>query len=501
MCNYLKALYFNISVDKQFVLILIKLLTFGEIRLFSRGCIMRKSLLGLTVVGLVVLLFVAWTLFLPPFQLLAPRFKNLVLIGVDTLRADHVSCYGYEKGTTPCIDKLAAGGVRFSRCISQAPWTLPSFATIFTSRYPSQHGAQINRNLRDLSKNEPRKLKDVLTLTGILRNHGFLTHGYVSNPFTAFGMDSDFNYFTFRWGGAHEITDEGIQFLRNNCKKSFFLYLHYNDPHEHHKPVPAPYTLQFVREQILDDLNSSKIAPEYGSIFYHVKHELYDAQISFADSQVGRFLKELRSLGLWGKTLIVLLSDHGEEFFDHEEISKKYGLDPRGLYGYGHGQSLYQELLSVPLIMAGGGIPKGKVVEGKAMLIDVMPTILDYLKIKTSAPMEGISLKSAVAQGQVEDRPAYSEGIAYGYEKKAIQFRDWKYIFSLHNEAEEIYNLEQDPQEKHNLIGQEQERKKLFKKQLAAFLDKGAFNQLADEEEEPLSAEVKKKLQELGYMN
>jgi arylsulfatase A-like enzyme len=462
---------------------------------------MKKGTLRLTILVLLVLALAGAALFLFPFQILTPGFKNLVLIGVDTLRADHVSCYGYEKGTTPNIDRLAGEGVRFSRCISQAPWTLPSFAAIFTSRYPSQHGAQINRNLRNLAKNEPRKLKDAVTLTRILRDHGFLAHGYVSNPFTAFGMDSDFNYFTFRWGGAHEITDEGVKFLREHYKKPFFLYLHYNDPHEHHKLVPAPYTNQFIRKEILEDLDSAKMTLTYESIFYHVKHELYDAQISFADSQIGRFLQELKGLGLWNKTLIVLLSDHGEEFYDHEEISKKYGYDPRGIYGFGHGQSLYQELLSVPLILAGGNIPKGKVVGGKARLIDVMPTILDYMGIKTSAPMEGESLKNAVARGEIDERPIYSEGIAYGYEKKAVQFKGWKYIFSFYNEVEEIYNLEKDPQEKQNLIEQEQDQRKFFKKQLAAFLEKGGQDQFADEEEEPIDAEVKKRLKALGYLN
>jgi arylsulfatase A-like enzyme len=462
---------------------------------------MRKKILGLTVAGLVVLLIGAWSVFLPPFHLLSPSPRNLVLITLDTLRADHVSCYGYEKKTTPYIDELAKEGVRFSRCISQAPWTLPSFSTIFTSLYPSQHGAQINRNLRDLSKNEPRKLKDVVTLTNILTHHGLRAHGYVSNPFAAFGIDSDFNYFTFRWGGAHEITDEGIKFLRENYKKPFFLFLHYNEPHEHHKVVPAPYTQQFVPKQIIDLINSSKIAPEYGSIFRHVKYELYDDQISFADNQIGRFLEGLKGLGLWKKTLIVLLSDHGEEFYDHEEISKKYGFDPRNIYGFGHGQSLYQELLSVPLIMAGGNIPKGKAVEGNAGLIDVMPTILDYMKIEASTPMEGISLRGAVSKGKIEERPIYSESIAYGYEKKALQLNEWKYIFSFYNEMEELYNLKQDPQEKNNLITQEQERKKFFKKQLAAFLDKKSDTRFEDEEEEPISIEVKKKLKELGYLN
>jgi arylsulfatase A-like enzyme len=454
-------------------------------------------------VVVLAILVAAGLTFFPISQWFAPGFKNVVLIAVDTLRADHVSCYGYEKGTTPCIDKLASEGARFSCCVSQAPWTLPSFATVFTSQYPSQHGAQINRNLRNLAKNEPRKLNNAVTLTGILKSQGFWTCGYASNPFTGLGIDSDFDCFIYRWGGAHEISDEGIKFLHGHSKKRFFIYLHYNDPHEHHLLVPAPYTQLFIRKKILNDLASGKMTLTYESIFPNVKYELYDAQVSFADSQIGRFLEELRSLGLWKRTLIVLLSDHGEEFLDHEEISKKYGFDPRGIYGFGHGQSLYHELLNVPLIMAGGAIPRGKVVEGEARLIDVMPTILDYLKVKTATSMEGVSLKKAVADGRAEDRPIYSESIAYGYEKKAVQFREWKYIFSFYKELEEIYNLKQDPQEKHNLVEQEQDRKKFFRKQLATFLDKGSQKQFADAEaeEEPIGAEVKKKLQDLGYLN
>ena len=276
----------------------------------------------------------------------SPKPVNVVLIGIDTLRADHVSCYGYKKNETPNLDEAAREGVRFARCVSQAPWTLPSFATVFTSLYPSQHGAQINRELRDLSKNIPNKLRDKVTLTRILKENGMITRGIASNPFTGYGIDQDFQKFDFFWKGAHEITDAGIDFIKNKGQNPFFLYLHYNDPHEYNKLVPEPYTEQFTPKEVIErfrspgfsivqfsltlldtfDFKSPASETEVGKFLLN----MYDAQVSFADAQIGRFLGELKKQNLWENTLVVILSDHGEEGMEHYLQEKEFGFDPRG---------------------------------------------------------------------------------------------------------------------------------------------------------------------------
>ena len=433
---------------------------------------------------------------------------NVVLIGIDTLRADHVHCYGYNKETTPTLDGLARQGVRFAQCTSQAPWTLPSFSTVFTSLYPSQHGAQINHKLRDLSKTAPRRLQGAVTLTKILKDHGFATHAYASNPFTAYGIDDDFDKFTLmaditidEWiGNAHQITDAGISFLKSNKEKPFFLYLHYNDPHEHHKIVPPPYTEQFTPKEVLEKMGGRKLAA-YEHIFPKVGFAMYDARVSFCDNEIGRFIHNLKDSGMWDKTLVVIISDHGEEYYEHQKEEEQFGFDPRGYYGIGHGQSLYQEMLNVVFILTGGATPKGKVIEGPARLLDVMPTILDITGIKSDAPMEGVSLKSAMETGRIEDRPVFSEAIAYGYDKKAVRFHEWKYIFSFYNNFEELYNLDKDPAEKHNLINEEKDRAKFMRKQLVSFMEKSNEEQFSQEGEQHVDENVKKRLQDLGYLN
>ena len=461
--------------------------------------------ISLVVVALLVisaLSYLAWHTWGPS------KPENVVLIAIDTLRADHVSCYGYKDKTTPVLDNLASQGVRFAQCTSQAPWTLPSFSTIFTSLYPSQHGAQINHKLRDLSKDAPRRLQGVVTLTKILKDHGLFTQAYASNPFTGYGIDDDFDQFGWiggsdsdEWAGnAHEITDGGISFLNSNKRKPFFLYLHYNDVHEHHKIVPPPYTEQFTSKDLLEKLDGRTSAP-YELIFPHVGFAMYDARVTFCDNEIGRFIDALKEKGLWDKTLIMILSDHGEEYYDHAKEEEQFGFDPRGFYGIGHGQSLYEELLNVVFILSGGQVPQGKVIQGPSRLLDVMPTVLDLMGIQTNVHMEGVSLKSAMETGRIEDRPVFSEGIAYGYDKKAVRFHEWKYIFSFYNNFEELFNLEKDPKEKHNLINEEKERAKFLRKQLVSFMEKGNEESFSQEGEQQIDNDVKKRLQDLGYLN
>ena len=455
----------------------------------------RFYLYTIIVVSLVISIsLIAYT------QFPAPKPVNVILIGIDTLRADHVGCYGYNKNITPRIDKAAKRGIRFKKCVSQAPWTLPSFSSAFTSLYPSQHGAQINKELRNLAKDVPRKLLDTVTLTGLLRDTGMVTQGFVSNPFTGYGIDSDFQGFSYFWKGAHEITNAGISFLKAHQDTPFFLYLHYNDPHEHHKIVPAPYTLDFTPSSVIEKLNGAE-SSTYEFIWKNFGFDMYDAQIAFCDSQIGRLLDELKNLELWGNTLIAIISDHGEEFHEHEQFQEKWGFDPRGFHGVGHGQSLYEELMSVVFIITGGTVPAGRNISGPACLIDVTPTILDYMNIKTNAEMEGISLKPCIRKGSITDRPVFSEGIAYGYEKKAVRYEGWKYIFSTYNQVEELYNLMEDPHETRNVIEKHRDRAQNLRNRLSELLKKDRTEQFAEEHVEQIDDHTKKRLQDLGYLN
>jgi arylsulfatase A-like enzyme len=428
-----------------------------------------------------------------------PEPVNVVLIAIDTLRADHVGAYGYGKGTTPVLDRAAREGVLFESCSSQAPWTLPSFASVFTSLYPSQHGAQINKELRNLAVDVPRRLRGFTTLTSLLRAKGLRAEAFVSNPFTGFGIDADFDSFTYHWGGANEVTDAGLAFLEKEGRDPFFLFLHYNDPHDHHKILPAPFTERFTPPRTFALLDGQDTFG-YEYAHQHFGFDLYDARVSFADFEIGRVLDRLKSLGLWRTTLVVIISDHGEAFWEHAREHRELGFDPRGYYGIGHGQSLYQDLLNVVLIMGGGVVPNGQRVSGTVRLIDVMPTILDYMHVRTTTHMEGSSLRAAIRSGHADGLPAYSEGIAYGYEKKALRLGRWKYILSSYHHMEELFDLSRDPHEHVNLTESARGQARIMRDRIRPFLRKGGEEAFAAEAQEPIDEELLRRLQSLGYL-
>lgn len=424
--------------------------------------------------------------------------RNLLLIGLDTLRPDHTSVYGYEKRTTPRLEDLASSGVRFADATSHAPWTLPSVSSVLTSQYPSQHGAQLSGDRRNLDKEPPHELADAESLFQILKRHGHRTQAFVANAFTGYGIDDHFDEFSYSFASADFITDAGIEFLRENRRRPFALYLHYNDPHEHHRLVPARYRAQFTDASVLEAFGDLE-ERNYRRLYDQFGFALYDAQTAFMDDQVGAVLDEIRALGLWDDTVIVVFSDHGEEFWEHKKQHREFGEDPRGIYGLGHGQSLYQELLSAVLLMGGGGLPEGVVVEGPVGHRDIAPTVLDLMELPVGERMTGQSLRPSVATGTASDNEVYSEGIAYGWEKKALRRGDWKFIRSLPGPKEELFDLATDPGETTNLVEHEVERAAAMRARVLEIVEAtgGSSAQVAAPE---ISDETRKNLQALGYL-
>ena len=441
-------------------------------------------LLVLVVVGL------GWFFWPPPMP---PT--NLLLIGIDTLRPDHASVYGYDQPTTPRLEALAARGVLFEEATSHAPWTLPSVSTVLTSLYPSQHGARVPGERKDLTDDVPVRLGDVETLARILQRHGKTTQAFVANAFTGYGIDDHFEDFSYAHVSADQISRDGVDFLRATREHPFFLYLHYTDPHEHHRLVPKPHRDRFVDASILETMGDREQA-DYRYIYDNFGPALYDAQTAFADEQIGVVLDELRQLDLANNTLVVVFSDHGEEFWEHADAHRLYGTDPRGIYGLGHGQSLYQELLSVVFLMAGGNLPEGRVVKGAVGLRDLAPTVLDAMGLPIGDTMEGASLLPAIASGQAE-REVFSESIAYGYEKKALRIGDWKYIVSLPDSVDELYDLSADPGESTNLAEKEPRRTAAMRRRVEEIVQTFPVEETAAAE---ISPETRRNLQALGYL-
>ncbi|MFH1221387.1 MAG: sulfatase [Candidatus Eisenbacteria bacterium] len=392
---------------------------------------------------------------------------NVVLIGIDTLRADHLGCYGYSRDTSPNIDRLASEGVRFETAISASPWTLPSFATVFTSLYPSQHG--VGSFLASMRTTFP-------TLAMMLLKLHYSTAAFVSSAALSadFKIDRGFEYYYAPSFSAERqadaITRDALKIIDRPLGKPFFLFVHYFDPHLPYSP-PPPYAAKFnpgYQGPFSKSFTPEMIGTNRDRRFDAVKAlsptdleqivSLYDGEIGFTDEAVGRLLAGLEERSLRRNTLILLLSDHGEEFLDHG--------------GFEHGHSLFSELIKVPLIISlPGRLPKNKIVQRQVRLLDVTPTVLDLLGVLPDAHLEGVSLKPLIV-GKGNPRAsdmallppdaAYSGALLSGPEKKSMRVYPWKLIYEIPSGATKLYNLEDDPGEKQDEAAQETEVRELL---------------------------------------
>ncbi len=349
-----------------------------------------------------------------------PNAPNLLVITIDTLRADRVGSYGDSRAQTPALDELAARGVRFETAIAGAPTTLPSHASIFTGLHPPRHGTRFNGIYVLAPKFE--------TLAERLQQAGYATGAAVGAFVLArrFGLDQGFDAYDDRMTSKHataggylerrasEVTDRALEWLRDTSPP-FFLWVHYYDPHQTHEPPPA-FASRFAGD-------------------------LYAGEIAYVDSELKRLLTELHKAGHFENTLVVATSDHGEGLGEHGENT--------------HGYTLYDSTLRVPLIFCGPGLPWGRAVQGIVRTVDIAPTLLALLDLpplkdgdgKDLAPLWQIKAKPA-------QRAAYAETLATELEHGwsplfAIRTRDYHYVRAP---RPELYDLRSDPKQLHNLL-------------------------------------------------
>ena len=421
----------------------------GAVRAVSSLCTHRRGPAAILVLGLIAALAAYAGC---QSRKRAPRM-NLLVIFIDTLHADHLGCYGYNRNTSPNIDRFAAGSTLFLNAISQSPWTLPSTASLFTGLYPTRH----QTITRQTELPDHRR-----TLAEILRDNGHRTGAVVSNIFVSskYNLHQGFEDFDETWVGGHRdisspgVTNLGIEWLREYGKEPFFLFLHYFDPHHDYLGHPEfPFgdpnegwvdsTMRF--EELKEKRH--ELGPE--DVEYLVS--LYDSEIAFTDHHVARVLDELERLGLAETTLVVLASDHGEGFMDHDWL--------------GHTRGLYEELVRVPLVLRNPRMPDlPHVFEPTVEMIDLLPTILDMLGIGgEKADIDGSSFVRAL-RGRVEPRSeAFSEvcfhplafpedmQIRPGVNFRSVREGGWKLIHAVARDEVEFYDLTTDPFERTNL--------------------------------------------------
>jgi len=397
----------------------------------------------------------------------ASRHPNLLLITIDTLRADRVGAYGAKTGATPALDALAARGVRFDQAQTAVPLTGPSHATILTGQYPPAHGVRGNV-VFTLGTKFP-------TLAMQLKREGYLTGAFVgAYPVAAaFGFGQGFDTFNEDFHEttpgdagaerrANEVADAALRWLESSSTKPgpFFAWLHFYDPHAPYAP-PAPYGDRFSGRP-------------------------YDGEIAFTDAQVGRVLDWLRASGHDADTVVMLMADHGEGLGDHHEQM--------------HAVLVYQSTMRIPMIVSGPGLPSGVVVPARVGTIDVVPTVMGLLGLDAERSLPGRDLRPLAAAQPVASAALYGESLFgrlnchWAVLRSSVK-DEWKLILGA---APELYNLAHDPDEAHDLARAEPARVQSMSIELQQALQRMAPQ---GDKAQPNAAtpEQEQQLRSLGY--
>ncbi|HXW15723.1 MAG TPA: sulfatase-like hydrolase/transferase [Terriglobia bacterium] len=459
---------------------------------------LTRRLPSLRIIHLAILL--AWT----PDALLAgqppvPEGTDerapVILISVDTLRADHLSCYGYTRLKTPQIDSLAQGGTLFTQISSQAPITLPSHVSLFTSTYPFANGIRENAQVLP---------PGAVTLATVLAAQGYNTAAFIGGYFLErrFGLaqgfqtyDSPFDTRVIKGAldlkrPASLVLDGAEHWLQQNSGGSFFLFIHLFDLHQPYD-APASYRARAPQSE-------------------------YDQELAYVDDSLGSFFEFLKKSGLDRRALVVLLSDHGESLGDHGEST--------------HGYFIYRSTLHVPLIFhwpqatgdRNSKLETGKSarassfefpissfsdflgrVEGPAGLADVAPTVLSFLGFQSPQSFCGHSLLELAKGGNSPPRDVYSES-SYAHDKfgwailRSLRRGDYQYIDAPHPE---LYNLKNDAAELHNLLPGQTGLAASYRERLAALME--TYRSAPSRASPPAAAAVPgstENLRSLGYL-
>ena len=402
---------------------------------------------------------------------------NVLLITVDTLRADHLGCYGYRSIKTPNIDELAHQGVRFERAYAQVPLTLPSHVVILTGTYPMYN------HVRDFTG--VGLPANIGIISEAFKRHGYATAAFVSAfvlDGSAWGLRRGFDVYDDRFDPnqyqtrnpgniqrrGDETVDSFLAWFAKRPSKPFFVWIHLYDPHSPYEP-PEPYSSQY-------------------------RGHPYDGEIAFDDAQVGRVLKNLQDAGIYDRTAIAFLSDHGESLGEHGEAE--------------HGFFLYNATIHVPLIVkpAATQAKRARNVGAVVSTVDVAPTLLQMARLDDpiTRQFQGRSLATLLAgesPAESRNRTAYSETLYplnnFGWSPlKSLITRAYAYIEAP---EPELYDLKMDPGEKRNLFAQHRAEANSFKGQLDAMESRYAGRTPAAGAN-PLPRETVEKLKSLGYL-
>ena len=389
--------------------------------------------------------------------------RHVVLISMDTTRADYLSCYGYARPTTPNIDALAKEGYLFSHTIAPIPLTLPAHTSMLTGTIPPHHGRHENK--------DPYFDPSLITLATLLKMKGYSTGAFVGSQILngSFGLDRGFDIYDDQFANpddsqrqADEVNRVAFGWLEKQKKKPVFLFLHYYDPHDAYDP-PEPFATTF-------------------------KESLYAGEIAYTDHCIGKVIDKLKSLDMYESSLIIVTGDHGELLGEHGETTHMYFI--------------YQSAIKVPFVCKLPGSNDPQIIEDIAGIIDIFPTVCDLLDIEPPAGIQGKNLAGYFSNKppQSKDRHIYCESLyPTKYEANTLLglvSNRWKYIQTT---RPELYDLQKDPGEQTNLVRTQSQRARVLKDRLAQVLEQTVRKE-KDRDDTPLSAEALKHLHSLGYV-
>jgi len=396
-----------------------------------------------------------------------PSRVNCLLISIDTLRADHLRCYGYEGIKTPNIDALASEGIRFSRAYSPVPVTLPSHATMLTGLFPIGHGVRNNGTFRLEEENT--------TLAEVFQQAGYRTGAFIGAFVldSRFGLDQGFDVYDdhldsgseqkvlfYNERPAGQVVESAIEWIKDQDNRPFFAFIHCFDPHAPYDP-PSP-----IKEEYM--------------------HNRYDGEIRYVDEAMGRLFTALKELNLYDTTLICFTADHGEGLGDHGEKT--------------HAIFIYDPTIHVPLIFRyPDSISPGQVVHQEVCLTDVFPTILDLAGLRYNGGVHGMPLLNQKVPPEFE---MYCETFYPLYNHKwspleGIRTAEWKLIKAPRSE---LYHLSEDPNESVNLYEKDTEMAREMERRLDTMKETFSNKGFSHRVQRSLDKDTKERLESLGYM-
>ena len=419
--------------------------------------------------------------------------KLIIFLVIDCLRKDHLSLYGYRRDTTPFFKKIGNNAAIFTNAVSPSNWTCPSVTSILSGLYPHNHGGMLKTNKQNFSEIllPIQPIKTIVQIQDILGLSGFDTLFLTSIVTASFPVEGTFKYHKI----LHRDADYLLQDLKRVIKKGNrkkFLYVQFGDLHQPNRP-PLRYRNHFgeVKNLLgLDNWGSFHNIKGNNKNFLEFKEnkiKLYDSTLFFVDQNIKQLFRFLKKEGLIDSTLIILTSDHGEGFWEHKDMDEKYFFNPRGNYGCSHANNLFQETISIPLIIYGNEV-KNDWFNHNVSLVDIFPTILDILGIKLPKEVDGENLFT-----EKKDRFILIETNAYGLGKKAVLYKQYKMHYSLYDNIELVFNLKKDPNEKHPLTNTnfpEFEKMRNYLHSIKVKISGETIN---------INEETKKQLSQLGY--